>query len=50
MCSLGWSEIKHLLKGQSFQVEYGSMIFPEQLLSKTFGLYVIPVVFAACFN
>ena len=29
--SVGWSEIKLLLKSQNFQADYGSMIIPEQL-------------------
>ena len=38
ICSrLGWSEIKLLLKSQNYQVYYGSIIIPEQLLADSFG-------------
>ena len=35
--TVGWCEIKLLLKSQNRQADYGSMSIPEQLLSKVFG-------------
>ena len=35
--TLGWSEIKLLLKIQNFPADYGSMIIPDHLLPKVFG-------------
>ena len=34
---VGMSEIKLLLKSKNFQADYGSMIIPEQLLTKVVG-------------
>ena len=36
-CIVGWCEIKLLLKSQNPQEVYGSLIIPEQRLSKVFG-------------
>ena len=37
VCLLGWCEFELLLKSQNPQADYGSMIIPEQVLSKVFG-------------
>ena len=36
-CTLVWSEIKLMLKSKISQVDYGSMIISEQLLSEVVG-------------
>ena len=37
ICILGLCELELLLKSHDQQADYGSMIIPEQLLSKVFG-------------